>query len=254
MSTKGRYSSNTNSRNLNEGNYSGKVGGGWGKLGLARVMCRQTQGYFAVATRSRCSGFVGFPPRIRAKRTNALERRSLVLELLGLLVESNALGASVDRDESSDSELLAGLLHRPHPRSLLVHVLGELLALSQHLLGHDLSVLVEAKVFLGQTSLGVSRGTVPDLAVRTGHHLTRHSLGLSGADGLFGCLRLGSTRLGGGLGGLWLSGLARGTAGGAFRGFGLLRLGGGADCGADCCFDGHFGLVSEVALEKFFQN
>merc|ERR1719461_1241243 len=76
---------------------------------------------------------------------DALETLAVV-ELLGFLVESNALCSTVQEAESSDPELFAGLHKSLHPSACAFSLKG--LSLLEHLLGHDLTVLVQHQVIL----------------------------------------------------------------------------------------------------------
>ena len=110
---------------------------------------------------------------------------TLAVVLLGELVESDALGSSVDLDEAGDVQLLAGLLHGGAP-------LGDssvLLGLSAGLLGDDLAALVHHEARLRETTLGVRPGAVPHLAHGAGLGLFGDLLGL--ACDTLGCHRLG---------------------------------------------------------------
>merc|ERR1719362_2594336 len=72
------------------------------------------------------------------------QNNSLVpVDLLGPLVERDALGSTVDLHEARDVELHAGLLHGAGPLAEL----GARLA-GAHLLGHHLVALVEHEVLL----------------------------------------------------------------------------------------------------------
>merc|ERR1719461_1564855 len=79
-------------------------------------------------------------------------------EGLGGFVESFALGSTVHQDESSDSELLAGLGNGFHPAGLL----GSLSVLVL-LLCHNVSLDAD-EILLGHSALGVHLSAVPNLA------------------------------------------------------------------------------------------
>merc|ERR1711997_1040405 len=91
-----------------------------------------------------------------------LASASVLVELLGPLVERDSLSATVDDAESGDPELLSGLHDRSGPSTA---VLKELLAACELLLGHHLAVFVEHQVLLGQPALGVGAASVPNPAV-----------------------------------------------------------------------------------------
>ena len=108
--------------------------------------------------------------------------------LLGELVQSDALGSTVDLDEAGDVQLLARLLGRGTP--LGEAVFGHLLAIGVALLGDDLVALVHHEVRLRESTLGVHPGAVPHLAHGAG-------LGLFGDLLSLACDTLGCHRFGG---------------------------------------------------------
>jgi len=187
------------------------------------------------------------------------------VELLAELVVGRALLAG---NEPGQTELLAGLLRGGAPAAQR-RVLEVLLARGKRLLGHDLSSLVLAKVFLGEATLGPVRGTAPDSSHRsktdlgladrllgdTGRLLRRPAdlLGALGRTGDLGGLT-GGAALGGTLGCLGdLGGLAGGLAGrslgGALRGAGDLGGLAARDAFGGTAFDGHLG-EDELKVEK----
>merc|ERR550525_1854065 len=189
---------------------------------------------FPVASKSKFRGCC--PPQTLARCS-----MDLVVELLGPLIQGHSLSSSVHYAKSGDSELLAGLHDRCRPSAWLT---------VKALLRNDLAPLVQAKVDLRESSLGVLRCSVPNLAVRAGLHLSSDTLGLlhlGSANSSLRCFWRARFR---GLRCFWCfgflgdsDGLPRGLTGGATScTFRCTRLGSFAGNG----LGGHVGYIWEL--------
>jgi len=110
--------------------------------------------------------------------------------LLGELVQSDALGSTVDLDETGDVQLLASLLGGGTP--LGDAVFGELFAAGVSRLGDDLPAFVHHQRGLLEATDGVRLSAGPHLAHGSGEGLFGDLLGLFRLSGeALGCHGLG---------------------------------------------------------------